>query len=140
MRELVDQHVEAEIAGDLDTAVSVYTDDIEHDVVGEPGGPLHGPAAAKEFYEGLQAKLGAQEMEVRREYYGEDFCVIEHDCSGVVTGEFMGIPGNDRRVSFRMLHLWEFKDDAMSRENIWLDGGAIAAQLTAPPESAAPAS
>jgi len=28
--------------------------------------------------------------------------------------------------------VWDFKDGAMSRENIWLDGGAIAAQLTAP--------
>jgi len=28
--------------------------------------------------------------------------------------------------------VWDFKDSAMSRENIWLDGGAIAAQLTAP--------
>ena len=30
-----------------------------------------------------------------------------------------------------MLHLWEFKDDRMSRENVWLDGNTIAAQLTA---------
>ena len=47
------------------------------------------------------------------------------------TNRLIGIPGNDKRISFRMLHLWEFKDGRMSRENIWLDGGAIAAQLTA---------
>jgi len=44
----------------------------------------------------------------------------------------MGIPGSGRRVTFRMLHVWDFKNDAISRENVWLDGGAIAAQLTAP--------
>jgi hypothetical protein len=31
-----------------------------------------------------------------------------------------------------MLHVWEFKDGRMSRENVWLDGDAIVAQLTAP--------
>jgi hypothetical protein len=27
--------------------------------------------------------------------------------------------------------VWEFKDGAMSRENVWLDSGAIIGQLTA---------
>jgi hypothetical protein len=30
-----------------------------------------------------------------------------------------------------MLHVWDFKDGRISRENIWLDGNAIVAQLTA---------
>ena len=40
MQALVDRHIGAEDAGDLDAAVSVYTDDIEHDVVGAPTGPV----------------------------------------------------------------------------------------------------
>jgi hypothetical protein len=35
-----------------------------------------------------------------------------------------------------MLHIWEFRDGLMSRENIWLDGGSIVHQLTAPPAEA----
>ena len=61
----------------------------------------------------------------------EDFCVVEHECTAVVKGAFLGIPGHSRRVIFRMLHVWDFKDDAISREQIWLDGGSIPAQLTA---------
>lgn len=34
-----------------------------------------------------------------------------------------------------MLHVWDFKDDAISREQVWLDGGAIAAQLMTPQNS-----
>ena len=34
-------------------------------------------------------------------------------------------------MTFRMLHVSGFRDGAISRENIWLDGGAIVAQLTA---------
>ena len=39
---------------------------------------------------------------------------------------------NGRRISFRLLHVWEFADERISRENVWLDGGNIVAQLTAP--------
>jgi predicted ester cyclase len=42
----------------------------------------------------------------------------------------MGIAGHGRSVRFRMLHVWDFRDGKISRENVWLDGGAIAAQLT----------
>ena len=35
-----------------------------------------------------------------------------------------------RRVTFRILHVFEFRDDLISRENVWLDGAAIAQQLT----------
>jgi steroid delta-isomerase-like uncharacterized protein len=137
MKQLVGQHIAAEMAGDTAGAVSVYTDDVEHDVVGSLTGPLHGPAAAQGFYKQLVADLNTERMTPTREQYGEDFCVVEHEATGVVKGAFMGIPGNGRRVTFRMLHVWDFKDDAISREQVWLDGGSIAAQLTAPESDAA---
>jgi hypothetical protein len=65
-------------------------------------------------------------------YYGEDFCVMEHQATVAVPGEFLGVPGKGRRVNFRMVHIWEFRDGLISRENIWLDGASIIAQLTAP--------
>ena len=131
MKELTDQHIAAEIAGDTAGAVSVYTDDVQHDVVGFPTGPVQGKAAAQGFYDQLIADLDTERMALTREQYGEDFCVVEHECTGVAKGEFMGIPGNGRRVTFRILHVWDFKDGAISREQVWVDGGSIAAQLTA---------
>jgi hypothetical protein len=127
MKELVEQHIAAEMAGDTAGAVSVYTDDVEHDMIGSPTGPVHGPAAAQGFYDHLVADLDTERMTPAREQYGEDFCVVEHEATCVIKGAFMSIPGNGRRVTFRMLHVWDFK----SREQIWLDGAAIAAQLTA---------
>lgn len=132
MKDLIEQHIAAEMAGDTAGAVSVYTDDVEHDVIGSPTGPVRGPAAAQGFYEQLSADLTTERMTPTRKQYGEDFCVVEHQATGVVKGVFMGIPGNGRRVTFRMLHVWDFKDDAISREQVWLDGAAIAGQLTAP--------
>jgi len=132
MDRLIEEHLRAEKAGDTAGCVAMYSDDVVHDVVGSPTGPLHGPEAAAGFYEMLTQNVTTETMDVNHARYGEDFCVIEHQFSGSVPGEFLGIPGHGRRISFRMLHVWEFDDGRMSRENVWLDGGAIVAQLTAP--------
>lgn len=132
MDELIEVHVQAEIAGDVAAAVAVYTPDAEHDVVGWPTGPTTGTVAAAAFYDALMADFTTEKMERVRCYYGDDFCVTEHSTTGTVPGAFLGIPGRGRRVRFRMLHVWEFRDGAVCRENIWLDTAAIVAQLSAP--------
>jgi steroid delta-isomerase-like uncharacterized protein len=131
MNELIDQHIAAESVGDVDGAVAMYTDDVIHDVIGAPHGPLQGPDAAKGFYEFLTTNITTEQMDVTSARYGDDHCVMEHQWTGTVPGEFLGIPGNDRRISFRMLHVWDFKDERICREQVWLDGNAIVAQLTA---------
>jgi steroid delta-isomerase-like uncharacterized protein len=131
MDALIQRHLDAESAGDTAGAVAVYTEDVEHDVVGFPTGPVRGKEAAQGFYEYLSANVKVDDMEVTRSYYGDDFCVVEHLCRGAVPGEFLGVPGHGREVSFRLLHVWEFRDGLMSRENVWLDGGSVFEQLTA---------
>lgn len=131
MDRLIEAHIDAETAGDPSAAVSMYTEDVEHDVVGSPMGPLHGKMAAKNFYDYLVNACGTEQMVPTRRHYGEDFCVIEHQWTGTVPGNFFGLAGNGRRISFRMLHVWEFRDGKIGRENVWLDSAAIVAQLTA---------
>jgi len=139
MDRLIDSHIRAEMAGDSAGAVALYTDDVEHDVVGSPAGTLHGSDAAKGFYDQLIADFDNEKMEPTRRYYGDDFCVIEHRTTGSVRGSFFGVPGHGKRVSFRMLHVWEFRDGRISRENVWLDGGSVVAQLGRPAEAEAEA-
>jgi steroid delta-isomerase-like uncharacterized protein len=132
MDELIEWHIAAERAGDTAGAVAMYTDDVEHDVVGSPTGPVRGKEAAQAFYDFLVQNIQTETMDPVHRYYGDDFCIMEHDWTGTVPGEFLGVPGNGRRITFRMIHIWEFRDGLMSRENVWLDGGAIIAQLTTP--------
>jgi steroid delta-isomerase-like uncharacterized protein len=139
MDRLIEAHIAAESAGDTAGAVAVYTEDVEHDVVGAPHGPLRGKEAAQGFYEHLTGEIRTEEMVPTRRHYGEDFCVTEHAWSGTVPGAFLGVPGNGKRISFRLLHVWEFRDGLISRENVWLDGGSVVAQLTSDEESVATA-
>ena len=129
---MIEQHPAAEKAGNPDGSVAMYTDHVIHDVVGSPLGVLQRPQAACDFYRWLNENINTERMDVNHAWYGEDFCVIEHQWHGTVPGEFMGSASHGRRISFRMLHVWEFKHGAMFRENVWLDAGAIIQQLSAP--------
>ena len=129
MTALVERHLKAEGAGDVEGAVSVYTDDVEHDVVGWPTGVLHGKQAAREFYEHLTANFRTEEERPTHRYHTDDAMVLDQLMTGTVTGSLLGLPGNGRRITFRVLHVFEFRDGLISRENVWLDGAAIQQQL-----------
>ena len=145
MDRLIEEHIRAEDVGDLDAAVALYTDDVEHDVVGAPGGPLRGPAAARARYAELMANVRTDEMVLRRSYHAPatstapDACIVEHEVTATVVGHLGGTPGGGRTVRFRMLHVFEFAGGRISRENVWMDTVTLMAQLT-PPEPVGAAS
>jgi steroid delta-isomerase-like uncharacterized protein len=128
---LVERHLKAEGAGDVDGAIAVYTDDIEHDVVGSPGSPLHGKDAARGFYQQLTADFRTEQEQPTHRYFTEDAMILDQIMTGTVTGSFFGLPGHGKRISFRILHVFEFADGLIRRENVWLDGAAIQQQLSA---------
>jgi predicted ester cyclase len=138
MDRLIEEHLKAEKAGDPAGSVAMYTADIIHDVVGSPTGPLHRPEAARGFYEMLTRNITTEQMDLTHAWYGDDCCTIEHRWLGTVPGEFLGIPRHGRQISFRMLHIFEFKHARISRENVWLDGNAIVTQLTTPSAATPP--
>ncbi len=131
MTALVERHLKAEGAGDVEGAVAVYTDDIVHHDVGFPGPPLIGKDAAREFYGFLTANFRTEDEQQINRYFDGDTMILEQMMTGAVIGEMVGIPGNGRRISFRILHVFDFRDGLISREQVWIDSGAIVGQLTA---------
>lgn len=129
MIELVERHLKAEGAGDVEGAVAVYTDDIEHDVVGFPTGVLHGKDAARGFYRELTATFRTEDERPTHRHFSDDAMVLAQEMTGTVTGTFVGLAGNGRRITFRVLHVFEFRDALICRENVWLDIAAIQQQL-----------
>jgi steroid delta-isomerase-like uncharacterized protein len=129
---LVEQHLKAEGAGDVDGSVAVYTDDIVHDGVGFPGSPRTGKDAAREFYQALTANFRTEVEQPLNRFFDGDNMILEQNMTGTVIGEMLGVPGHGRQVTFGILHVFGFRDGLISREQIWIDSGAIMAQLTAP--------
>lgn len=130
---LIHKHLDAEGAGDIETACSVYAENVEHDAVGFPGAPCFGIEAAKGFYTYLTANVRTTGEKPLHEYVADGGSIVmEAEMSADVIGELLGIPGNGRSITFRILHVFEFNDSLITREQIWLDTGSIVAQLTAP--------
>ena len=126
----IDEHFGFEQADDVAGVLATLSPDVEHDIVGWPTGPTHGPDAARGFYEALFADLSDGRVETVRRLYGEDFLVDESLWSGRAPGRPFGLEGRDRPLAFRLLHVVEFADDGrMKRENVWIDLAAIQAQL-----------
>jgi hypothetical protein len=61
---LIEEHLKAEKAGDPQGSVAMYTPDVIDDVVGSAVGPLHGPEAARGFYEMLTRDITTEKMDV----------------------------------------------------------------------------
>lgn len=126
----MDEHFAYEAADDVSGVLATLAPDVEHDIVGWPFGPSHGPEGARPFYEALFADLADGEVQCVRRLYGEDFLVDDSVWRGRAPGRPFGIEGRDRPLEFRLLHVVEFAaDGAIARENVWVDLAAIQAQL-----------
>lgn len=126
----MDEHFGYEASDNVAGVLATLSQDVEHDIVGAPTGPTHGPDAARPFYEGLFADLTEGKAECLRRLYGENFLIDESLWSGRAVGMPFGLDGRDRPLAFRMLHVIEFADSGdIKREQVWLDMAAIFQQL-----------
>jgi ketosteroid isomerase-like protein len=130
---ILEDHFLREAGGDVQGTLATLTDDVVHDVVGDPAGELHGPAAVGQRYGYLFSNVKGERADVKHRLYGDNFVVDDRIWTAQVVGEFMGITGHGRRISIRVLHVFEFRDGLISRENVWLDAGAAISQLTSDP-------
>ncbi|GAA0950139.1 hypothetical protein GCM10009554_49590 [Kribbella koreensis] len=129
MDAVLDRHFAGEAAHDLAATLATLAEDVEHDVVGL--GVRKGHAEVAPVYQALFDGATDEIYEPIRRMYGDDFMVDEVMMTQTVVGDLYGVPGNGTVVTARLLHVLEFRDGLISRENVWMDTGAIIAQLTA---------
>ncbi|WP_224366521.1 nuclear transport factor 2 family protein [Hyalangium versicolor] len=125
---IVDEHFKAEGSMNIDAIMATYTDDIEFDVGGMPE-TLRGKQAAAGFYKQLFSDLLTDKVTPLRRLVSPTFVIDDaiYECRAV--GRPFGIEGKGRPVKFRLMHIFEIRDGRISRENAWLDVGAIQQQL-----------
>jgi predicted ester cyclase len=79
----------------------------------------------------LTANFRTEEETPVNRWFVDDTMFLEQWMTGTVIGELVGLPGNGRRITFKIFHVFEFRDGRISREQVWLDTGSVVAQLTA---------
>jgi steroid delta-isomerase-like uncharacterized protein len=130
---MIDRHFRFEAEDDVDGVLSTMAEDVEHDVVGYPTGPVRGKGSARGFYDSMFADLAGRKVTTLRRYYGPDFVVDESLWEGTAPGAPFGIPGHGRDLNFRLLHVFDMAPDGqIRRENVWLDFASILRQLNEP--------
>jgi steroid delta-isomerase-like uncharacterized protein len=130
MDRIANEHFGYEAADDIDGVMATFSDDVTHHLVGSPDGDLVGKERVRRFYEELFAAMSGDHVEPVARHYGGDFLVDETLWTGTVAdGRLLGLPGKSGSVTFRLLHVFEFRDGRIAREQIWPDTVAIAAAL-----------
>jgi uncharacterized protein len=126
---VLDEHFRAEEQEDIDALVATFTDDAEHD--GDGTLRLVGREAIAEFYRSLFAVIGRHRFTTIRRRYGREFVVDESDVVATALGAPFGLDvvGGGREVRFRLLHVFDFRDGLISREQGWLDTKEVERQL-----------
>src|SRR3954467_4979283 len=130
MDEIINRHFQFEAMDDVAGVVGSLANEVEHEVVPSPAGIQTDRAKIASFYRMLFADLKGEKVTPLRRLYGENFVVDESLWHGrIEDGRPFLCAGGSGDVSFRLLHVFEFRDGKIGREQVWCDLAAIQRQL-----------
>jgi hypothetical protein len=135
MREMMDKvvsdHFRYEATDDIEGVLRTFVDEVQHEVVGGPDGPLRGKVALRRFYERLFPELQGEHVEPVMRLYGDDFIIDETIWVGqVVDGRLFGLAGKSGKARVRLLHVFKLHDGLIVSETVWFDHDDIKRQLS----------
>jgi len=126
---LVDTHLHALRDGDLETIMGTVRDDVEYDLIGAVPNSLRGRDAVRAHHlQEFANTMHERDVPLRR-LYGEGFVVDELIWEGRITGRVGSLVGNGRRVTQRILRIFEVHDGRVARQSIYFDFAAMTRQL-----------
>lgn len=130
MDQVIMQHLEFEAKDDVEGVLTTLTDDVVHDVMGLPWGTLSGLEGARKNYEFFFPNMTITGWRDVSRLYGEDHVVFDIECDAEISGEVANRPEKKGTSTFRVLHIFEFRDGKISRENVWADFVTMAQNFT----------
>lgn len=129
---LINTHFMFEATDDVEGVLASLAPGAEHHVVPSPFGIIRNPDQIRDFYTTMFSDIKGESVTPVRRLYGDGFVVDEAVWNGQIEdGRLFGCPGKKGPVSFRLLHVFEFSGEKISRENVWCDLSAIQQQLGA---------
>lgn len=134
MDRLIEEHFTYEARDDVDGVLASLAEDAEHEIIPSPLGVLKDHASIRAMYGMLFRDLKGEGISPMRRLYGDGFVVDETVWHGhIADGRPFLCAGRSGKASFRLLHIFEFRDGKIARENVWCDLAAIQRQLGCEP-------
>jgi ketosteroid isomerase-like protein len=130
MDRAVNEHFSFEAADDLAGVMASLAGQVEHEIVPSPVGVQHDKASVHSYYARLFESVKGEGVTPLKRYYGDNFVVDETLWHGEIKdGSVFLCDGKSGKVSFRLLHIFEFDEGKIAREQAWCDLAAIQRQL-----------
>jgi ketosteroid isomerase-like protein len=130
MDQVISDHLGFEAKDDVEGVLSTLSDDVVHDLVGMPWGPQNGHEGARKNYEFFFPNMKVEDIREVKRLYGDDFLVFDCEVDALLSGAVAQREEAQGRATFRVLHVFEFTDGKISRENVWADFVTMAQSFT----------
>jgi len=128
---LLNEHLAAENAHDLDRIMATYT---ASPLLELNGSRIEGVAAVREFHRafgfGGQGSFSDVRVAERHRHRAAHAIVVEQTLSGVHTGSWRGLGATGRSFSIDVCTIYAFEGGRLAYEHVYLDEGRLRHQLT----------
>jgi steroid delta-isomerase-like uncharacterized protein len=126
---IVKQHADAENQQDVEATIATF-----HRPRYEVNGiPSDGEHAVRELLQGLMTGFPDFHGDITRLRHAEDAVLMEVTITGTHEGEWAGIPPTGRRMEVPVAAIFEFDEDRLLCEKVYLDFAAVLTQIGVPP-------
>jgi steroid delta-isomerase-like uncharacterized protein len=127
--QLVEEHVQAENAHDLDRIMTTFGEQARYE--DQPWDEYHqGADRVRGYYTQLLAALPDLHIAIERRHVTQDDVILEVTITGTHRGEWRGLPATGRRVRIPLCGVFTFDDAGkLAGERIYYDRAAILAQI-----------
>lgn len=126
---IVQEHVERELAHDLDALVETFTNEsVWQDVASAE--TQDGHAEIRQHYDDLFTGFPDFSFEVTRKHSGDESIVLEVVITGTHSATWKGIPATGKAVRFPLCAIFTFgADDRINAEIVYYDRLTVLTQL-----------
>jgi steroid delta-isomerase-like uncharacterized protein len=122
---IVNQHAEAENRHDIEATIATF----HHPRYEMNGDPSDGEAAVRGLLQGMMHGLPDLHAEIGKTRHADDAVIIEGLITGTHDGEWAGIPPTGRRVEVPVAAIFEFDEDRLLCEKVYMDFATVLTQI-----------
>ena len=122
---IVNQHAEAENRHDVEATIATFHRP-RYEMNGDPS---DGEAAVRELLQALMGGLPDLHVETGKLRHMDDAVLVEGLITGTHNGEWSGIPPTGRRIEVPVVAIFEFDEDRLLCEKVYLDMATVLTQI-----------
>ena len=126
--ELVIRHIDAENRNDPDTALATFTRP-KYDLRAVEGPVIEGAEAVHELIASFGTSLPAITYVARKIHHADDAVIVEYQITGPHEGDYNGIAATGARVDYPAIAVYEFEDEHLVCERLYLNMRGLEAQM-----------